>query len=94
MSSMNTSQLLMLAGLVIGFGGYFALVWHKHLKGRTMIINRDQRLYPTNYEQLSKADRRRLYRIHSWREAWDTSGKTLAAVSGFGVVAFVASLFL
>ena len=45
-------------------------------KGRELITARDKRLYPDNYDQLQKADRKRLYRIHTWQEAWDRHRQT------------------
>ena len=91
---MTTSKLLMLVGLVLAFGGYFALTWHKHKKGRELITARDKRLYPDNYDQLQKSDRKRLYRIHTWQEAWDGTGKLFAAIAISGVAVFLYSIIL
>jgi len=92
--NMTLSQFLMLAGLVLAFSGYFALTWHKHKKGREMIMARDRRLYPANYEELKKSDRKRLYRIHTWQEAWDGFGKLYAGISAVGVAMFFYSILL
>jgi hypothetical protein len=92
--NLTTSQILMLAGMALAFGGYFALTWHKHQKGRELIMARDKRLYPDNYDQLQKADRKRLYRIHTWQAAWDRAGKLYAAIGISGVAVFLYSIIL
>ena len=94
MQHLDFAQTLMLAGLALAFGAYFALTWHKHKKGREMIISKDERLYPDDYDTLTKSDRKRLYRVHSWHEAWDGTGKFLALLSAAGVAMFVASLIV
>jgi hypothetical protein len=91
--NLSPSQIAMLAGLFLMFGGYFALTWHKYTKGRAMIIARDKRLYPDNYASLQKSDRKRLYRIHTWQEAWDSTGKLYAGISVSGIILFMTSLF-
>lgn len=88
------SQTLMILSLGLSFGGYFLLIWHKHKKGKILIINKDPRLYPENYHELQKSDRRRLYRIHTWREAWDNTGKKYAGLTGIGVVLFFISILI
>ena len=94
MTDLNASQSLMLFGLLIAFASYFALTWHKHQKGREMILSKDKRLYPTNYHELTKSDRKRLYRIHTWKEAWDGMGKVYAIFAAIGVFMFVLSVLL
>ncbi|MEZ5801824.1 MAG: hypothetical protein R3D29_16830 [Nitratireductor sp.] len=94
MKELGFSQWLMLSGLGMFFLAYFAQLWRKHLAGRDMVMNRDPRLYPPNYDQLTKADRRRLLRIHTWREVWDQTGKTLTLVAALGVLLFVTSIFI
>lgn len=94
MTGYNAAQALMLFGLVIAFAGYFALTWHKHQKGREMIMAKDERLYPPNYHELKKSDRKRLYRIHTWQKAWDPIGKVYAVVAAIGVAMFLLSLVI
>ncbi|MCO5133621.1 MAG: hypothetical protein M9908_04550 [Phyllobacteriaceae bacterium] len=92
--SLAPAQILMILGIVIAFGGYFALEFHRHKKGRGLIAARDKRLYPANFEQLSAADRKQLYRNHSWAEAWDMTGKVYAGATVFGLVALGAAVVL
>ncbi|MCB1456558.1 MAG: hypothetical protein KDJ48_06455 [Nitratireductor sp.] len=94
MKELGFSQWLMLSGLGMFFIAYFAQLWRKHLAARNMIMNRDLRLYPPNYDELTKADRRRLLRIHTWQAVWDTTGKALTLVAALGVLLFVSSIFL
>ena len=94
MELLDFGQKLMVVGLAIGFGGFFALSFRKFLAGRELIIRRDPRLYPPDFDRLTRADRRRLYRIHSWAAAWDIHGKVLAAITAAGVLIFVVSVFV
>lgn len=94
METFDLGQKLMVAGLAIGFGGFFALAFRKFLAGRELIIRRDPRLYPPDFDRLTKADRKRLYRIHSWAAAWDIHGKALAAIAALGVLIFILSVFM
>ncbi|MGB7288169.1 MAG: hypothetical protein WBC71_14665 [Salaquimonas sp.] len=94
MTGLNASQALMLLGLILIFGGYFALTFRKYQKGKAMIIAKDKRLYPDNYAELQKSDRKRLYRTHTWKEAWDEVGKAYAGVSVVGIVMFILSLII
>ena len=87
-------QILMILGLVIAFGGYFALEFHRHKKGRDLIAAKDRRLYPPDFEQLSAAERKQLYRTHSWSEAWDLTGKVYAGATVFGLIALAAAAVL
>lgn len=91
---LDTAQILMLFGLALAFGGYFGLTFRKHQAGREMIQQRDERLYPPDYDQLTKTDRRRLYRIHTWAAVWDPVGKLLAAIALGGVLMFIYSILL
>ncbi|MFZ1814579.1 MAG: hypothetical protein WBO55_18205 [Rhizobiaceae bacterium] len=94
MSRFDASQIMMLAGMGIFFVAYLALIARKHQAGKQMIMERDARLYPPDYDSLNKADRRRLYRIHTWRAAWDMIGKLLAALAAFGVLLFLTSVVI
>ncbi|MEZ5871704.1 MAG: hypothetical protein R3D32_07620 [Nitratireductor sp.] len=94
MKELGFSQWMMLSGLGMFFIAYFAQLWRKHLAGRDMIMARDTRLYPPEYDSLTKSDRRRLLRIHTWRAVWDTTGKALTIVAALGVLLFVSSIFL
>ena len=87
-------QILMILGLVIAFGGYFALEFHRHKKGRDLISAKDRRLFPPNFEQLSPAERKQLYRSHSWSEAWYLTGKVYAGATAFGLIALGAAAVL
>ena len=92
--SLAPAQILMILGIVIAFGGYFALEFHRHKKGRDLISAKDRRLFPPNFEQLSPAERKQLYRSHSWSEAWDLTGKVYAGATAFGLIALGAAAVL
>lgn len=92
--NLTPSQILAIFGIVIAFGGYFALAFHRHKKGREMIAAKDKRLFPPGFDKLSAAERRRLYRRHSWSQTWDVTGKVYAGAIVFGLVALGAALIL
>lgn len=92
--NLTPSQILALFGIVIAFGGYFALAFHRHKKGREMIAAKDKRLFPPDFDQLSATERRQLYRRHSWSQTWDMTGRVYAGATVFGLVALGAALIL
>lgn len=90
--SFTPGQWLMLVGLAAMAAGYFAFTWRQHKVGRSMIAARDRRLFPADFENLSAAERRSLYRRQSFSAAWDTTGRVLAGAGVWGLVIFIAGI--
>ena len=83
MISLTTNAMLMIVGLVLGFGCYFAFMHRKDKAGHTMLHAKDKRLFPRNYQTLSNEQRKELYKIHTFKAALDPVGKVLI---GFGLI--------
>lgn len=94
MISLTTNAMLMIVGMVLSFGCYFAFTHRRDKAGHTMLHAKDKRLFPRNHQKLSDEERRKLYKIHTWQAAIDPVGKVLAGFGLIGICIFIYALVM
>src|SRR5680860_296581 len=88
MVALSTNAMLMIVGLAVGFGCFFGFMHRKDKAGHTMLHAKDKRLFPHNYQALSNAERKQLYKTHTWQAALDPVGRALAVFCLIGIGIF------